>query len=75
MLEQRYNYSNIKDIALNLLDIKTKYNDSYIKMISNTLSKNGLIISEDQIKEDLFHIKFDEKNGTILRKLKKDIIT
>lgn len=70
MLEDRYNYKNTKGEAINLIRLKNKYPDKYISEISTTLS-----ISEDEIKEDIFHLFSDLKNRRIFSKMKEDIIT
>lgn len=75
MLEERYNYINLKNEALNLLRLKKKYPDIYISEISTALSKDGLKIPEEEIKEDIFHLFSDLKNRRIFSKMKEDIIT
>lgn len=75
MLQERYNYINLKNEALNLLRLKKKYPDIYISEISSLLSKDGLKIPEEDIKEDIFHLFSDLKNRRIFSKMKEDIIT
>lgn len=74
LLEDRYNYKNHKNEALNLLDLRQKYSDSYITLISNTLAKHKIIIPASEIKEAIFHQRADKKNHRIFGKMKNDII-
>lgn len=77
MLKTRYNYKNTKAEAINIFRLKKKYPDNYISEISSTLANSDkkIIISEDEIKEDIFHLDSDLKNHRIYSKMKEDIIT
>lgn len=74
LLEDRYNNIAIKSKALYLLDLKRKYPDSNIKMMSNILTKEDKlkrIATFKQLKKDIFHK--DEKYA-LLQKLRDDIL-
>ncbi len=74
-LRQRYNYH--KAVALRLLDLKERYADGNITMISNLLQSNNCCknkYTEEQIKEDLFEIKSSKQNHRCFDKLKRDIL-
>lgn len=73
-LEERYNYVNNKNEALNLLDLKQKYSDANISLIANTLAKNGIHIPATEIKEAIFHQRADKENHRIFGKMKEDIL-
>ncbi len=73
-LNERYNSSNTIHEALSILDLRRKYDKNNIKYIKDILCKYGHNISEDEIEEDIFHTKFNNKYGIIYSKMKKDII-
>lgn len=74
LLEDRYNYSNNKNEALNLLDLKQKYSDANIDLIAKTLAKHGISIPATEIKEAIFHQRADKENHRIFGKMKDDIL-
>lgn len=74
LLEERYNNIAIKSKALYLLNLKRKYPDSNIRMMTNTLAseeKLKKIGTFQQLKKAIFHR--DDKY-TLLQKLKDDIL-
>ena len=74
MLEDRYNTIAIKFKALYLLDLKRKYPDSNIKMMSNILQKEDKLkkISKfQQLKNAIFH---EDEKYALLQKLRNDIL-
>lgn len=70
-LEERYNCASIKTHAIYLENLKIKYPQEHISEISKLLSEGGYPISEEQIKNAIFHT--DEKYQ-LLEKLRKDIL-
>lgn len=74
MLEDRYNTIAIKFKALYLLDLKRKYPDSNIKMMSNLLQKEDKlkkISTFQQLKNAIFH---EDEKYPLLQKLRNDIL-
>lgn len=73
-LEERYNYKYTKNEALTLLNLKEKYSDSYISLLSNALAKEHIYLSPEVIKESIFHEEAEKQNQRIFLKMKKDIL-
>ncbi len=73
-INERYNSPNTIHEALNILDLRKKYDKNNIKYIKDILCKYGNNITEDEIEEDIFHTKFNNNHGIIYSKMKKDIL-
>lgn len=74
-LRDRYNYH--RQLALQILDLKERYSEEKVREISRMLSKKfgekeGTAYSEEQIREDIFHIDFSKDR--CFSKLRKDMM-
>lgn len=66
-LKDRYNYHKME--ALRIKDLKLKYPDANIMRIANILG-----YSFEDVKEDIFGLRFSEKEHRCFSKLKKDML-
>lgn len=74
-LKQRYNYHKV--FALRLLDLKERYSDGSIKMISNLLQRKTAIsarYTEQQIHEDIFGEEYSKVGHRCFDKLRRDVL-
>lgn len=70
-LEERYSYHKIE--ALRWVELKQKYTDARITMMSNALNGNP-DFSKDKIREDIFGTDFTNNKHRCFNKMKKDIL-
>lgn len=70
-LEERYSYHKIE--ALRWVELKQKYTDVQITMMSNALNGNP-DFSKDKIREDIFGSDFTNEGHRCFSKLKRDIL-
>lgn len=69
-LKERYAY-HISE-ALRILELKQKYNDSALAMLSDAMG-NKDAFSAEQIREDILGIGFHKENGRCFEKMYRDI--
>lgn len=70
-LEERYSYHKIE--ALRWVELKQKYTDAQITMMSNALNGNP-DFSKDKIREDIFGSDFTNNEHRCFSKMKRDIL-
>lgn len=70
-LEERYSYHKIE--ALRWVELKQKYTDARISMMSNALNGNP-DFSKDKIREDIFGADFANNEHRCFSKMKRDIL-
>lgn len=70
-LEERYSYHKIE--ALRWVELKQKYTDARITMMSNALSGNP-DFTVDKIREDIFGSDFTNNEHRCFSKMKRDIL-
>lgn len=70
-LEERYSYHKIE--ALRWVELKQKYTDVRITMMSNALNGNP-DFSKDKIREDIFGSDFTNNEHRCFSKMKRDIL-
>lgn len=70
-LETRYDSIAIKNKGLFFLDLKKRYPESHLQMLSNLLMKSNYYISPEEIEKEVFHI---EEKYNLLEKLKNDLL-
>ena len=70
-LEERYSYHKIE--ALRWIELKRKYNDARIIMMSNALGSNS-DFTVDKIREDIFGSDFTNNEHRCFSKMKKDVL-
>ena len=66
-LKERYNYHKIE--ALRLKDLQMRYPDSNIDIIASMLS-----VPFDEVKEDIFGLRFGKERHRCFGKLKMDML-
>ncbi|MDG5855366.1 hypothetical protein [Clostridium beijerinckii] len=70
-------YQKHKDTVVNLILLRKRYTNGILKEISDLLNDNyddEILLSEDELFNDLFHVNLEEVIDTSLGKLKKDTI-
>jgi len=70
-------YQNHKDTVVNLILLRKRYTNSVLKEITDLLNNSDnaeLLLSEDELFNDLFHVNLEEVIDTSLGKLKQDTI-
>ena len=66
-LEDRYEFHKVEALRLN--DLKKRYPDSNVQSIAKILH-----YQQDAVKEDLFHLKYMQKEGRCFEKMTKDLL-
>lgn len=69
-LEERYSFHKIE--ALRWVELKQKYDNAQITMISDTLNNPDFTV--DKIREDIFGSDFTKNEHCCFGKMKKDIL-
>lgn len=70
-LENRYDSISIKNKGLYILDLRKRYPESHLQMLSDLLIKSNYYISPEEIEKTIFHK--DEKYS-LLEKMRNDLL-